>query len=364
MINKILILIYSRGSFMSYAVNPPPYNPYHTPPTAYPVQPSAPPAPPPYYTTGEYTHSGFFGDPNLDQNKLGREMLEAVIANKTEWVPRVKIPQDSWFNRLLGWFSTSTALPQQGIELDDKAKSALYLQTGRLLYAEAINDAAVIEECTQMRKTNAVFQQFLESLSPEECTAEYCFTAAADLHSNNPEAFFELGKLNFLKHKYQQAVTNFHQAQGLSDKLSNSSSSRKHSFKALVGACAGAAYERLGYHDLALFDYIDASKIDPKGPQSYQESLSRNFQILKFKTNKSLDELQACMEYDPYDPDFPIELAHIKLNRGDFQSAIGMLTRSIDLAYYYKPSSLYRCAELAQQVAFAVNNSPVTSAQY
>lgn len=346
---------------MTYAANPPPYS-YFDPNRSYPVEPSAPPAP--YYTRGDYAHNGFFGDPTLDQNRLGREMLEAVVVNKTDWALRAKIPPDSLANRAFYWFFKTPTLPQPGNPLDNAARSALYLQTGRLLYAELINDTAVITECTQQRKANVVFQDFLNNLTTEEASAEYCFSAAAELNPNSPEAVFELGKLHFLTHQYDRAVTDFHLAQNLSDNLPNSSSNRKQAFKALTLACAGAANERLGLHDLALFNYLHASKKDPQGASSYQESLSRNFQILCFKQNKSSEELEACMEYDPYDPNFSIELAHHKLNRGDFQEALNLLSKSIDLAYSYKPNALFRCAELVQQFAFAYNNSPLISTRY
>ena len=88
------------------------------------------------------------------------------------------------------------------------------------------------------------------------------------------------------------------------------------------------------------------------GLQNMDEDLSRSFQILKFKTHKTPEELQACMEYDPYDPDFPIEFANSLLNHGNYEDAVKLLNKSIELSYYYRPQSLYRCAELAQQVSF------------
>ena len=212
-------------------------------------QPSAPPMPPPPYSaaSGEYTPTGFFGS-TTNQNELGREMLDAVIANKTEKVIRAQIPQDSTINRMLSFMGSLFNSPHTMGQLDDKTVSDFYLQAGRFFFAQAINDVDTMAKCDQLRKTDASFNQFVTDLASDQANVDYCLGAAFEM-GPTPELYFALGKLNFLKHNYSQAVTDFHQAQDLSEKLEHSSSYRKKCFKALSCACAGASNERLGFHD-------------------------------------------------------------------------------------------------------------------
>ena len=336
---------------MTYAVNPPPFNPYHPPS-------EEPSAPPPYPTYGnDYQNdNGFFGVQE-NQEELGVEMLKAVVANKTEWVPKATIPLDTRLNRALQFFASFIPSPSPTANSEKADQAKLYLKAGQMFYAEVINDKDSLSEFNTLRKVDDAFDQFLQNLPADETNPEACLETSLNI-KHTPEAYFALGKLNFLRHKYGEAVYDFHQAQTLFENLEESSSYRKRCFKALTAACAGAANERLGLHDEALFDYIDASKIDPNGAASYSGSLSRNFQILKFKTHKSIEELQACIQYDPFDPEFHIELSNKFLNAGQYDETIKLLNRSIELGYQYKPSSLYRSAELLQQAAFAINNTP------
>lgn len=334
---------------------PPPVNPHY-------VVPSAPPAedlPPPYYPQvgmpqPGYTHGGFFGDASLNHDQLGRDMLFAVVNNKTEWVIKAQLPQDSAANRLfhyLGGFFSSSVNPDH---LDVKAKARLWRQAGEYFHADLLGDQKML--AATERKTDFVFQDFLSNLKSDERNAEYCYKVSLEF-DDAPEAHFELGKLHFLINNYQKAVDHFVGADLVGNKLEHSSTYRINSFKALMKACAGAAQERMGYHDLALFNYIDASKQDPNGYTKYEESLSRNFQILKFKPNKTEQELQACMEYDPYEPDFCIELAHYRISQRQLDSALKLLNKANELAFCYKRQSLYRCVELLQQFSFCAVNS-------
>lgn len=344
---------------MTYPVNPPPYSPSWHP------EPSAPPYPQ-VHANAAPNHA-FFGDTSSDQSQLGHEMLKALVNEKTNWVIKVKVPEDTWSNRLLNWISGAyqlpRALPQDG-ELSAADKSKLSLLTARLLYAEMANDRATVDELTQLRKTNDLFHKFIEDLASDERNPDYCLRLAEDFAQENPEIFFEHGKLYFLQQEYAKAVREFRIASDYADKLESSSKFRQSEFKALVLSCAAAANERLGFHDSALFDYIDASKIDPKGPAKYEEPRSRNFQILKFKTNKTFAELQACIEHDPYDPDFPVDLAKAYLDRNESFEAMKLLTRSIELSMHYKSATLYRCAELTKQLALKMNVGHTSSGPY
>ena len=341
---------------MTYPVNPPPYSPTWHPEPSAPPMPSAPPYP---YAFNNQNHA-FFGDTSSDQNQLSRDMLTALVVNKTNWVNTAKVPADSLTSRILNWFKGTSALPTklpvEG-ELLEKDKSKLYLHAARLIYAEYTNDHAQTKEMEQLRKSNQVFHDFVEDLASDERNADYCLRAAEDFSPQNPEIFFEHGKLYFLQQDYTKAVNEFRLAAEHSPSLDNSSKAKQSAFKALTLSCAAAANERLGFHDLALFDYIDAAKIDPNGSEAYDEARLRNFQILKFKTNKTFAELQACIEHDPCDPEFPVELSHAYIDRGEYGNATELLKRSLSLSLAYKPSTLYRCADAAQRLALSVNTT-------
>ncbi|MCH9632729.1 MAG: hypothetical protein S4CHLAM6_10680 [Chlamydiae bacterium] len=324
---------------MGLAVNPPPYNPHYISP-----EPSAPPAPQAYETAEYYE--------GISQAQIGHDMLKAEIATKTDWVPNASVPQDSTLQRILR-FTFSIFSPTRQLE-----KAECFLQAGKMFYATIVNDHKEIEACNKLRKSNAAFAEFLSELESNKTNnANDCLISAIELGAG-PEAYFLLGKYNFVKQDYTQATRDFFEASELSDKLPGSSSFKKKCFKALSGACAAASSERNELHDDALHLYIQSSKIDPYGPTTYAEPISRNFQILKFRSNKTESELRACIEYDPNDPDFQIDLCSNLAHQGQYDEAMHLLTESFDKAYNYKPSSLYHCAEVAHQVAFAINNAP------
>lgn len=336
---------------------PPAYNPYYF--NNYQSQggglkPTAPPMP--YNASSGYSYNGFFGDASgANQDRLGREMLEAVIVEKTNWVPRAAIPKDTLLNRGINF--VSALFPKIYNPNDNKVKADLWLRAGELFYAEMTLDQDTLKYLEGLKKANSVFNDFLNSLNPDESDAEYCLARAVEMDATNPEIHFLRGKLMFAANNYSEALADFEKTYEVANNLENASSYRKKCFSALAKTCRGASYERLGFHDRALFDYIAAAKVDPNGTKGYEEALSRNFQILKFKTYKNQEELQACIEYDPYDPDFQIELANLKLNNNQQEEAVYLLNQAIYLSYYYKPQSLFRSAELAQQVAFVINNN-------
>lgn len=306
----------------------------------------------------EYSHEVFFGAPHLNKDQLGREMLHSVVTNKTDWVPKALLPQDKVISRFFHYVISFFKIRPNINHLNHKSESKLWRQVGELSFAKMLGDHQMITLAE--RKTDHLFHNFMAELENDQKLPEYCFAKSIECHAN-PEAFFDLAKLNYLTHNYTKAIELFKDAELYSKNLEASSSYRIKVFQALMKKCSGAAQERLGFHDKALFNYIDAANIDPQGRKGYEECLSRNFQILKFKPNKCDEELEACMEYDPYEPDFVIESANSRLNQGQVEVAIQLLNKANLLSFKYKHSALYKCVELAQQIAFCVNNTQVHS---
>ena len=304
---------------------------------------------PPTYTS--YDPNVYY-DGATSQAQYGHDMLMAEIATKTDWVPNAKIPQETATQRILNFASSILSSPKP---LD---KADCYLMAGRMFYATIVNDHKEIAACNKLRKSDAVFAQFLQDLETNSTNnANDCLISAIE-HGAGAEAYFLLGKYNFVKQDFSQSTRDFCEARELADKMPNSSTYKKQCFKAITGACAAAASERNERHDDALHLYIESSKIDPYGADNYKEPISRNFQILKFRTNKTESELRACIEFDPSDPDFQIDLCANRAHQGQYDEAMQLLIESFDKAYNNKPASLYRCAEVAQQFAFAINNAP------
>lgn len=330
---------------MTHAINPPAYNPYYTG-----LEPSAPPMQPPAYTP--YDTNAYYDGGATSQAQYGHDMLMAEIATKTDWVPNATIPQDTAVRRIFNYVA-SVLSPAKPLD-----KADCYLKAGRMFYATIVNDHKEIEACNKLRKSDAAFAQFLTDLETNNTNnANDCLISAIELGAG-AEAYFLLGKYNFVKQDFGQSTRDFCEAAELADKMPSSSSFKKQCFKAMTGACAAAASERNERHDEALHLYIESSKIDPYRAESYREPISRNFQILKFRTNKTESELRACIEFDPNDPDFQIDLCANRAHQGKYDEAMQLLVESFNIAYKAKPASLYRCAEVAQQVAFAINNAP------
>ncbi len=329
----------------------PPYTYYEQAPA-----PSAPtyiypephPQPPPYYSQ-PYPNPGYFGDPAYD---LGPDMLQALIMNKTDWVIRAPIPKDTYLRQAINYLGSFFPSTQDPDNLDIKTQAKLWRTAGELFYARIINDTRTVKQLES--SSDPIFNKFLETMPIEHTNAETCFETSLDL-SSSPETLFNSAKLQFLNNDYESAINLFTQAGNQAKHLEKGSGFRIQSFSALCKTCSAAAYERLGRHDLALFAYSEASETDPNGNSTYQDSLSRSFEILKFKPYKTSEELQACMKYDSFEPDFPAELAQHYINQGSMEQAMECLNKANKLSVYYKPQTLYRCAEITQQLANCMN---------
>lgn len=302
-------------------------------------QPSAPP---------------FYSVPQYENN------YTTFIDSKTEWVMQANLPHETATHIFASWIGSlfSSAKVYDPFNPDPILRAKLLKQSGELFYAQYFpNNTNHLKACE--RKTDAVFQEFISCFSEDEKSPLLCFKASINFNFDDPETHFDLAKNLFLDGLYSKAIEEFEQAFHLSDKLEDSSDYRKQCFKALMQKCSAACYERLGMHDKALLNYMDASKIDPNGRNlNLEEALSRNFEILKSKLVKSFSEIQACIEYAPTDPDFRIDLAHILITQGKLEEALPIVTKTIELSFKHKVASMYRCAELVNRFAAVVQAPP------
>ena len=327
---------YNNNYTNPYA-NPPAYNPDFANATA-----------PPAYEPPAYTDLYSPAPSYPPVQNYAQDALKQAINKKTDWVLKAEVPQDYAVARFFGSIFKRAGLEERS---DKELKVIHYRHAGQYFLAKELRD----EEKATALKSDDIFQGFLISLPQNTQNAIDCFEKALKFGPKDPKTYFEVAKADFYYGNYETAIDDFTKAYKFSNELPGTSY-RKDAFAALCLASRAACYERLNQHDKAVFDYIDAQKIDPDQKAEFKDAATRAFQILKTKQNKSESEIKACIQFSPNEPDFQADLAQHYLNCEKYQLVIDQVFITAKMAYGKNNQTLLKAAAIFNQAAYELNS--------
>ncbi len=264
---------------------------------------------------------------------------------KTDWVLDATLPQDSiissYLHKVVNYVS-SFFVSEDETTRTKHEDADLWIQAGLFRYQQNMKEMIADSEEISLELRN--FLMVVGDANDLEC-----FNMACSIESKNPIPFFFKAKAHFLREQYNDAVLAFSYALEKHDFLNNSSDTIAR-ISGLFLACRGSAYERMGLYKEALQDYKEAYIKDNSDP-NHVTGIERVYRGLLDKSDKTIDDIQACIDFEPDNPSNRLDMAEWYLSCNDMPRAVPYLNHASELSLQ-NPSQLYRLAEIYYQLGW------------